>query len=266
MTAAMSDRVREEARSSLEKYDYYVLGIAAAVFAYAVDRWQPGPLGVNTSTIQAVAIACLFTAIVTGMKRLGHTIDHKYATSAQLFTQEQSHALPPEPSETRSAHTGSSPPTQAHLWREAYRHAELQAVTQAETARSAAQSHGAVRDWALIAGVLLIAAAKSAPAAPAFDAGQSTDQPAASSSEQTNEKVPATTYGQHDGPYLLSAATYVAVPTRPHVGVPTCRFPPSNATLPPLLRHSADGRQWNVAAVRCLNADDFALADAERRS
>lgn len=181
MTAATSDRVREEARSSLEKYDYYILGIAAAVFAYAVDRWQPGPLGVNASTIQAVAIACLFTAIVAGMKRVRHTIDHKFATSAQLFTQEQSHALPPEPSGTRTAYTGGSPPTQANLWRDAYRHAELEAVAQAETARSAAESHGPVRDWALIAAALLIAAAKVAPVAPACDAGQPNDQPAASS-------------------------------------------------------------------------------------
>lgn len=185
MTNAMSDTVRGEARASWEKYDYYVLGIAAAVFAYAVDRWQPGPAGVNASTIHAIAIGCLFIAIVTGMRRVRHTICHKVATSAHLLTQEQSQALPVEQSDIRSAFSDSSPPTQSNLWREAYRHAQLQAVTEAATESHAAERHGTIRDWTLIAGALLIAAAKVAPVTPACCAGKSAGQPAVSSYQET---------------------------------------------------------------------------------
>lgn len=200
MPAALSNTLRSEARSSIEKYDYYVLGIAAAVFAYAVDRWTPRPLGLNESTIQAAAIACLVAALVTGMKRVRHTIDHKFAASAQLFAQEQQQALPNNPLDGLSASTSSTSPAQQMLWREAYRHAELQAVTQSETERTMAERLGAIRDCTLLAGALLIAAAKIAPHAQSWSDQQGVVPSAASKSDQnaaTDNKPAASSEPAH---------------------------------------------------------------------
>ena len=41
-------------------------------------------------------------------------------------------------------------------------------------------------------------------------------------------------------------------------------IPPFHEILLPLLRHSADGKDWTLAALRGPIADDFALTDAER--
>lgn len=42
-------------------------------------------------------------------------------------------------------------------------------------------------------------------------------------------------------------------------------IPPVHEMLLPLLRRSADGREWTVAALRGTIADDFSLTDAERQ-
>ena len=42
-------------------------------------------------------------------------------------------------------------------------------------------------------------------------------------------------------------------------------IPPFHEMLLPLLRRSADGREWTVAALRGTIADDFSLTDAERQ-
>ncbi|MBM4022649.1 MAG: hypothetical protein FJ284_10510 [Planctomycetes bacterium] len=41
-------------------------------------------------------------------------------------------------------------------------------------------------------------------------------------------------------------------------------IPPFHEILLPLLRRSADGKDWTLAALRGPIADDFGLTDAER--
>lgn len=165
MTSTRSDQVRTEARAALEKYDYYVLGVCAAACAYGVERWKPEVIGVNASTIHAGAIVLLFIAVVAAMCRLHWGIEQKFANSEQLYAQESQQALNDPAAAKRadsdSAHAEAAS-TQKELWRQAFRMVEGAATQKASDFATKGRTTQIVRDVALLAGVVLLAASKYA--------------------------------------------------------------------------------------------------------
>jgi hypothetical protein len=55
MATERSDKVLLEWKQSIEKFDYYVLGIAVALFAYSAKDFSAQPLGLNATTVEAAA-------------------------------------------------------------------------------------------------------------------------------------------------------------------------------------------------------------------
>ncbi|QNE01255.1 hypothetical protein H6S61_02290 [Vibrio vulnificus] len=69
----MADRsieVFKEMSVSMQKFDYFVLGISIALFAYLGKDYSPVGLGINVGTVELIALTALFISIVFGYFRL----------------------------------------------------------------------------------------------------------------------------------------------------------------------------------------------------
>ncbi|WP_373930833.1 hypothetical protein [Vibrio cyclitrophicus] len=69
----MTDRsieVFKEMSVSMQKFDYFILGISIALFAYLGKDFSPVKLGVNVGTVELIALTALFISIVFGYFRL----------------------------------------------------------------------------------------------------------------------------------------------------------------------------------------------------
>jgi hypothetical protein len=85
MATERSDTLLLEWKQSIEKFDYYVLGIAVAMFAYSAKNLVPQPLGLNAATVDTASLAILLGAIVAGFLRIQSTITTGYWNHQQLY-------------------------------------------------------------------------------------------------------------------------------------------------------------------------------------
>jgi len=65
-----SIEVFKELSVSMQKFDYFILGISIALFAYLGKDFIPTKLGLNSSTIELIALTALFISIAFGYMRL----------------------------------------------------------------------------------------------------------------------------------------------------------------------------------------------------
>lgn len=69
----MADRSVElfkEMSVSMQKFDYFVLGISIALFAYLGKDFKPVQFGLNVGTFELLALTSLFISIVFGYLRI----------------------------------------------------------------------------------------------------------------------------------------------------------------------------------------------------
>jgi len=69
----MSDRSLELAKLSLTegcKYDYFIVGISSAIFAYFAKNFSPEAFGLNESTFILCALISLVISIICGLKSI----------------------------------------------------------------------------------------------------------------------------------------------------------------------------------------------------
>jgi hypothetical protein len=88
MTTERSDKLLVEWKQSIEKFDYYVLGIAVALFAYSAKDFAAQPLGLNATTVEAAALSLLLGAIIVGFLRIQATITTGFWNHQQLYSGE----------------------------------------------------------------------------------------------------------------------------------------------------------------------------------
>ena len=62
-------------KNSQEKFDYFILGVIGALCAYLSQSIDIGPLGVNSSTLQLVALLTILLAGVAGFLRLESAVE-----------------------------------------------------------------------------------------------------------------------------------------------------------------------------------------------
>ena len=85
MTTERSDKLLIEWKQSIEKFDYYVLGIAVALFAYSAKDFVAQPLGLNAATVEAASLAVLLGAIIVGFLSIQATITTGFWNHQQLY-------------------------------------------------------------------------------------------------------------------------------------------------------------------------------------
>lgn len=88
-----SVEVFKEVSVSMQKFDYFVLGISIALFAYLGKDFIPVQLGLNVGTVQLVALTALFISIVFGYFRLQFDLTIKSLNFNVLSLSEKRGAL-----------------------------------------------------------------------------------------------------------------------------------------------------------------------------
>ena len=88
MTTERSDKLLLEWKQSIEKFDYYILGVAVALFSYSATHFVPQPLGFNATTVEAVSLALLLVAVIAGFLRIQAVIQTGFWNHQQLYSGE----------------------------------------------------------------------------------------------------------------------------------------------------------------------------------
>ena len=75
MTTERSDKVFDNWRQGIEKFDYFVLGVTGALCAYISQTYKPEKLGFNPGTLELLSLVLLVCAAIAGFKRVETTIE-----------------------------------------------------------------------------------------------------------------------------------------------------------------------------------------------
>jgi len=70
MSEERSILVYDQYRKAEEKFDYFVIGVAAALFAYVGQHLQAERLGANSYTIQVASMLFLIASVAAGFQRI----------------------------------------------------------------------------------------------------------------------------------------------------------------------------------------------------
>ena len=86
MATERSDKVYASWRDSNEKFDYFILGVICALCAFIGQGYKASQLGINSSTLELIALLTLVLAAVAGFRRI------EKALLLTLINQRQLHA------------------------------------------------------------------------------------------------------------------------------------------------------------------------------
>lgn len=70
MAESRSLEVFKGIREAQQKLDYFLLGLASALFAYVGGQYKPMPISFSQNTIELISLALFFISIIAGFKRL----------------------------------------------------------------------------------------------------------------------------------------------------------------------------------------------------
>ncbi|WP_442310252.1 hypothetical protein [Vibrio cholerae] len=88
-----SIEIFKEMSVSMQKFDYFVLGISIALFAYLGKDFAPAQFGLNVGTIELIALTALFISIAFGYFRIKSDLVIKYLNYSVLNLGEKRGAL-----------------------------------------------------------------------------------------------------------------------------------------------------------------------------
>jgi hypothetical protein len=74
MTTERSDKVHSNWRESTEKFDYFILGIIAALCAFIGQGYKAAKLGINPNSLELIALLILVLAAIAGFRRIEQTL------------------------------------------------------------------------------------------------------------------------------------------------------------------------------------------------
>ena len=89
MSTARSDGVYEKWRESTEKFDYFVLGVLGALCAFISQTYKPEKIGVNSGTLELLALLVLVLGAVFGFRRIEATIQTTLINHKMLHANER---------------------------------------------------------------------------------------------------------------------------------------------------------------------------------
>jgi hypothetical protein len=70
MADSRSLEVFKGIREAQQKFDYFLLGLASALFAYVGGQYKPMPIGFSQNSAELISLALLFVSVIAGFKRL----------------------------------------------------------------------------------------------------------------------------------------------------------------------------------------------------
>ena len=151
------------------QFDYFVCGVAGAIFAYIVKDYSPHKLAFDLSILTPAALVCLAGSFFAGLKRIESTIAAMRFNAAQLNLSEKAGHLTEVimksgwPSEFYDKQTGEVGTTeQLPSRRDAFREGSKKAKTHVERNAEKAKTYYNLRNRLLILGFIAILAAKVA--------------------------------------------------------------------------------------------------------
>lgn len=165
MSEQKSTLVFASAREAQQKFDYFVTGVAGALFAYIAQTYTPKKIAFTPAALEPLGLICLALAFYFGMRRIEKTMIVMRLNHEMLDFQEKAgnmtQALAQASGPGFNLHTGEF--VQFHelsARREEYMRKAQWAQSEAELASSAAERHYSRRNLFLFAGFVAIFLAK----------------------------------------------------------------------------------------------------------
>lgn len=76
-------------KESQVKFDYFMIGLSSALFAYLGEKFSPQPLSFSSNTIELAALICLAVSVVAGLRRIEFDISHQMGNFISLDATER---------------------------------------------------------------------------------------------------------------------------------------------------------------------------------
>jgi hypothetical protein len=80
-------------KQAQQKYDYFMVGLSAALFAYLGAKFAPEPLSFSQNTFELLSLAFLLISIVTGILRLESDLSIQSTNLRKIEAQEKLDAV-----------------------------------------------------------------------------------------------------------------------------------------------------------------------------
>lgn len=162
MSVERSDKVYESWRQAVEKFDYFVLGLTGALCAYISQKYVPSKIAVNPGTLELVALLVLVFAAIVGFLRIEKTmtlasLNHQYLRAKE----ERGSLISAGPGTLMNQATGDvfTPDRVQELIQEKTTQIPIM-QRHIEKVGEAAQRAYCFRNWAILAGFIMLLSAK----------------------------------------------------------------------------------------------------------
>jgi len=162
MTTDRSDGLLNAAREAQQKFDYFMLGVIGAVCAYIGQNFTAVRIGLNSGTVELVALLLLVLSATFGFLRIQATTKLMRVNSLHLRMQEDRGAL--------MAHKGSPVINKAtgEIYDAETIGAKIEVITEflptseksMKRLGKRASNYYSARNWLLLVGFLTLIAAK----------------------------------------------------------------------------------------------------------
>lgn len=76
-------------KESQMKFDYFIVGLSSALFAYLGEKFSPQPISLSSNTIELAALICLAVSVMAGLKRVEFDISHQMGNFIYLDASER---------------------------------------------------------------------------------------------------------------------------------------------------------------------------------
>jgi len=161
MSEKKSTFVFAGAREAQQKFDYFIAGVAGALFAYIAQTYTPKKISFTPASLEPLALVFLALAFFYGMKRIENTVvvmrlnhemldaEEKAGSMTEAMASGISHGFNPHSGELISA-------TELPALREFYRQQARSARDQAEVASIKGERFYTRRNQFLFAGFVAI--------------------------------------------------------------------------------------------------------------
>ena len=156
--------VYKNLKAAQEKFDYFVLGMTAALFAYLGENYAPEQLGLSQNTVELISLLLLLISLVAGFKRLKFDLALQQGNFYELDLDERRNVMNQALSVSGSVlnlNTGDAVNKEAVAARAKQIQERLPSLLKAteKYARKGSMAYS-VRNWSLLSGFVLLAVSK----------------------------------------------------------------------------------------------------------
>jgi len=82
--SSRSDQVFQNLKSAEQKFEYFILGVAVALFAYIGEKNTPQPISFSQNSFELLALVLLVVSIFSGFKRIEKNITSQTVNYSKL--------------------------------------------------------------------------------------------------------------------------------------------------------------------------------------